>query len=148
MSAAITTTPRTSPPPAHPTEHHHHPRRHSCANGTISASGSAVNTRKVKLQLLGQAVPFSVCAVLIICISASCFATSRKLAYRDILTVSYPKIDYLLEEFSGELTHINLIPLGIKEANLDPEEEICLIEELLYDNLSPRPPKESNSEIS
>ncbi|GJS24026.1 hypothetical protein Tco_0452658 [Tanacetum coccineum] len=66
----------------------------------------------------------------------------------NISTVSYPKIDYLLEEFSGELTHINLIPSGINEADFDPEEEIRLIEELLYDNSSPRPPEESNSEIS
>ncbi|GJR56864.1 hypothetical protein Tco_1499026 [Tanacetum coccineum] len=66
---------------------------------------------------------------------------------RDISTVSYPKIDYLLEEFSGELTHNNLIQLGIKGGDFDPEEEICLIEELLYDNSSPRPSKESNSKI-
>ncbi|GJZ04134.1 hypothetical protein Tco_0537409 [Tanacetum coccineum] len=58
----------------------------------------------------------------------------------NILTVSHPKIDYLLEEFYGELTHINLIPPGIKEADFDPEEEICLIKELLYDNSTPRPP--------
>ncbi|GJT86086.1 hypothetical protein Tco_1067803 [Tanacetum coccineum] len=66
----------------------------------------------------------------------------------NILTASYPKIDYLLEEFFGELTHINLIPPGINETDFDPEEEIRLIEELLYDNSSPRPPEESNSEIS
>ncbi|GJV66925.1 hypothetical protein Tco_1482434 [Tanacetum coccineum] len=65
-----------------------------------------------------------------------------------ILTVSYPKIDSLLEEFSGELAHINLVPPGINKADFDPEEEIRLIEELLYDNSSPRPPEESNSEIS
>ncbi|GJZ41087.1 hypothetical protein Tco_0587973 [Tanacetum coccineum] len=72
----------------------------------------------------------------------------ESLLNRDILTVSYPKIDYLLEEFSGELTHINLIPPGINKANFDPEEEIRLIEELLYDNSSPRPLEESNSKIS
>ncbi|GKC26469.1 hypothetical protein Tco_1033763, partial [Tanacetum coccineum] len=65
----------------------------------------------------------------------------------NILTVSYPKIDYLLEEFFGEFTHINLIPPGIKEADFDPGEEIRLIEELLYDNSSLRPSKESNFEI-
>ncbi|GKF48123.1 hypothetical protein Tco_0141374, partial [Tanacetum coccineum] len=65
-----------------------------------------------------------------------------------ISTISYPKIDYLLEEFSGELTHINLIPLAINESTFDPEEESRLIAELLYDNSSPRRPKESNSEIS
>ncbi|GJV39251.1 hypothetical protein Tco_1417691 [Tanacetum coccineum] len=72
----------------------------------------------------------------------------ESLLNQDILTVFYPKIDCLLEEFSGELTHINLIPPRIKEADLDPKEEIRLIEELLYDNLSPRPLEESNSEIS
>ncbi|GKB10160.1 hypothetical protein Tco_0844083 [Tanacetum coccineum] len=70
----------------------------------------------------------------------------ESLLNRDISTVSYPKIDYLLEEFSGEL--INLIPPGINEVDFDPKEEIRLIEELLYDNSSPRPPEESNSEIS
>ncbi|GKD74761.1 hypothetical protein Tco_1333043 [Tanacetum coccineum] len=67
---------------------------------------------------------------------------------RDISMVSYPKNDSLLEEFSGELAHIDLIPPGIVDTNFDPKEEIRLIEELLYDNSSPRPPKESNSEIS
>nr|GEX19855.1 hypothetical protein [Tanacetum cinerariifolium] len=50
-------------------------------------------------------------------------------------------------EFSGELAHINLIPPRIDEADFDPEEDICLVEKLLYDNSSPRPPKELNSEI-
>nr|GFB42805.1 hypothetical protein [Tanacetum cinerariifolium] len=67
---------------------------------------------------------------------------------RDILTISYPKIDSFLEEFSGELAHIDLVPSGINKADFNPEEEIRLIEELLYDNSSPRPSKESNSEIS
>ncbi|GKD83504.1 hypothetical protein Tco_1350343 [Tanacetum coccineum] len=71
----------------------------------------------------------------------------ESLLNRDILIVSSPKFDSLLEEFSGELTHINLIPPGINEAAFDPEEEIRLIKELLYDNSSPRPLKESNSEI-
>ncbi|GKE39302.1 hypothetical protein Tco_1462707 [Tanacetum coccineum] len=56
----------------------------------------------------------------------------KSLLNRDISTVSYPKIDYLLEEFSAKLTHINLFPPGI---NFDPEEEIRLIEEL-FDFLS------------
>ncbi|GKF09615.1 hypothetical protein Tco_0043839, partial [Tanacetum coccineum] len=46
----------------------------------------------------------------------------ESLLNQDILTVSYLKIDYLLEEFFGELTHINLNPPGIKEADFDPEE--------------------------
>ncbi|GJW87109.1 hypothetical protein Tco_0162449 [Tanacetum coccineum] len=72
----------------------------------------------------------------------------ESLLNRDISTVSYPKIDSLLEEFSGELAHIDLIPPGIVDTDFDPKEEIILIEELLYDNSSPRPPEESNSEIS
>nr|GEV81143.1 hypothetical protein [Tanacetum cinerariifolium] len=61
---------------------------------------------------------------------------------------SSPKFDYLLEEFSGELAHIDLIPLGIEEADFDLEEEIRLVENLLYDNLSLRPPKELNAKIA
>nr|GEY26177.1 hypothetical protein [Tanacetum cinerariifolium] len=41
---------------------------------------------------------------------------------------SYPKFDSLLDEFSGELAHINLIPSGINEADFDHEEEIRLDE--------------------
>ncbi|GJW41634.1 hypothetical protein Tco_0067479 [Tanacetum coccineum] len=67
---------------------------------------------------------------------------------RDILIDSSPKIDYLLEEFSGELAHIDPIPSGIKKADFDLEEEIRFIENLLYDNSSPRPPKELNLEIA
>nr|GEZ66655.1 hypothetical protein [Tanacetum cinerariifolium] len=52
-----------------------------------------------------------------------------------------PKIDPLLEEFVGELAPINPIPPGINEVNFDYEEDIRLIEKLLYDNSSPRPRK-------
>nr|GEU84490.1 reverse transcriptase domain-containing protein [Tanacetum cinerariifolium] len=61
---------------------------------------------------------------------------------------SSPKFDYLLEEFSVELVYIDPIPPGIEEANFDLEEEIRLVENLLYDNSSPRPPKELNAEIA
>ncbi|GKE93028.1 hypothetical protein Tco_1574123, partial [Tanacetum coccineum] len=61
---------------------------------------------------------------------------------------SSPKFDYLLEEFSGELAHIDPIPPGIKKADVDLEEEIRLVENLLYDNSSPRPPEELNLEIA
>ncbi|GJR00392.1 hypothetical protein Tco_0523376 [Tanacetum coccineum] len=64
------------------------------------------------------------------------------------LIISSPKFDSLLEEFSGELAHIDLIPPGIYEADFDPGKEIRLVERLLYDNSSPRPPKEFNSENS
>nr|GEY05218.1 hypothetical protein [Tanacetum cinerariifolium] len=62
------------------------------------------------------------------------------------------KIDSLLAEFAGELIFLKSIPLGIDEAECDPEEDIHLVERLLYDNTSPRPLKEfvsknSNAEI-
>ncbi|GKA05202.1 hypothetical protein Tco_0684322 [Tanacetum coccineum] len=70
----------------------------------------------------------------------------ESLLNRDILIDSSPKFDYLLEEFSGELAHIDPIPPRIEKVDFDLEEEICLVENLLYDNSSPRPPKELNLE--
>nr|GFB39339.1 hypothetical protein [Tanacetum cinerariifolium] len=52
------------------------------------------------------------------------------------------KIDSLLDEFAGELALLKSIPPRIDESDCDFEEDICLIEKLLYDNSSPRPPKE------
>nr|GEV22947.1 hypothetical protein [Tanacetum cinerariifolium] len=52
------------------------------------------------------------------------------------------KIDSLLDEFAGELTLLKSIPSGIDETDCDFEEDIRLIEKLLYDNSSPRLPKE------
>nr|GEZ03461.1 hypothetical protein [Tanacetum cinerariifolium] len=52
------------------------------------------------------------------------------------------KIDSILDEFVGELTLLKSIPPGIDETDCDFEKDICLIEKLLYDNSSPRPPKE------
>ncbi|GJW47653.1 hypothetical protein Tco_0079299 [Tanacetum coccineum] len=72
----------------------------------------------------------------------------ESLLNRNILIDSSPKFDYLLEEFSGELAHINPIPPGIEKADFDLEEEICLVENLLYDNSFPRPPEELNLEIA
>nr|GEW38843.1 hypothetical protein [Tanacetum cinerariifolium] len=72
----------------------------------------------------------------------------KPLLNQDILTISYPKIDYFLELFFSELAHINPIPPEIKEADFDLEEEIHLVENLLYDNSSPRLPKELNAEIA
>ncbi|GKF17871.1 hypothetical protein Tco_0062789, partial [Tanacetum coccineum] len=72
----------------------------------------------------------------------------ESLLNRDTLIDSSPKIDYLLEEFSGELAHIDPIPPGIEKADFDLEEEIRFIENLLYDNSSPRPPGELNLEIA
>ncbi|GKD13668.1 hypothetical protein Tco_1198075 [Tanacetum coccineum] len=72
----------------------------------------------------------------------------ESLLNRDTLIDSSPKFDYLLEEFSGELAHIDPIPPGIEEADFDLEEEIRLVENLSYDNSSPRPPEELNVEIA
>nr|GEV06869.1 reverse transcriptase domain-containing protein [Tanacetum cinerariifolium] len=54
------------------------------------------------------------------------------------------KIDYL-EKISGELAHINP---EITKSDFDFEEEIHLIENLLYDNSSLRPSEELNAEIA
>nr|GEV27623.1 hypothetical protein [Tanacetum cinerariifolium] len=59
----------------------------------------------------------------------------ESLLNQDTLIDSSPKFDYLLEEFSGELAHINLVSPGIEEADFDIEEEICLVENLLNDTL-------------
>ncbi|GJX84630.1 putative reverse transcriptase domain-containing protein [Tanacetum coccineum] len=63
----------------------------------------------------------------------------------DASIISSPKINSLLEQFSGELAHIDLIPSGINEDKLNPEGDIHLVERLLYENSSPRPPEELNS---
>ncbi|GKB50148.1 putative reverse transcriptase domain-containing protein [Tanacetum coccineum] len=55
--------------------------------------------------------------------------------------ISSPKIDFLLEEFAGELALIAPIPPGIVEADFDPKGDICFIENLMYDNSFPRPPE-------
>nr|GEU32422.1 hypothetical protein [Tanacetum cinerariifolium] len=66
----------------------------------------------------------------------------ESLLNRDTLIDSSPKSDYLLK-----LAHSNPIPPGIKEADFDLEEEIRLVENLSYDNSSPRPLEELNAEI-
>nr|GEY54863.1 hypothetical protein [Tanacetum cinerariifolium] len=64
----------------------------------------------------------------------------ESLLNRDIFIDFSSKFD-----FSGELAHINL---EIPKSNFDFEEEIRLIENLLYDNSFPRPPEELNAEIA
>nr|GEU40788.1 hypothetical protein [Tanacetum cinerariifolium] len=66
---------------------------------------------------------------------------------QDSSIISSPKIDSLLEDFFGELAHIDLILSGINEADFNPEKEIRLVEKLLYDNSSPRPLKKPYSEM-
>ncbi|GJR16861.1 hypothetical protein Tco_0965388 [Tanacetum coccineum] len=64
----------------------------------------------------------------------------------DASIISSPKFDSILEQFSDELAHIDLIPPGIEEADFDLEEEIHFVENFSYDNSSPRPPEKRNSE--
>nr|GEX42884.1 hypothetical protein [Tanacetum cinerariifolium] len=52
------------------------------------------------------------------------------------------KIDSLFDEFASKLTLLKSILPGINETDCDPEEENRLIKRLLYDNSSPRRPKE------
>nr|GEV16572.1 hypothetical protein [Tanacetum cinerariifolium] len=58
------------------------------------------------------------------------------------LISSSSKIDSLLDEFAGELTLLKSILPGINETDCYHENEIRLTKRLLYDNSSPRPPKE------
>nr|GEU55736.1 hypothetical protein [Tanacetum cinerariifolium] len=58
------------------------------------------------------------------------------------------KIDSLFDEFAGELTLLKSFSPGIDETDCHPEEEIRLTKRLLYDNSSPRPPKEIVSDNS
>nr|GEU71414.1 hypothetical protein [Tanacetum cinerariifolium] len=60
----------------------------------------------------------------------------------DIPSFSHPPTKPPDEEFAGELTLLKSIPLGIHETDCNFEEDIRLIEKLLYDNSSPRPPEE------
>nr|GEU79187.1 hypothetical protein [Tanacetum cinerariifolium] len=57
-------------------------------------------------------------------------------------------IDSFFDEFAGELTLLKSILSGINETDCDPEEETYFIKRLLYDNSSPRPPKEFVSKNS
>nr|GEV07264.1 hypothetical protein [Tanacetum cinerariifolium]GEV11539.1 hypothetical protein [Tanacetum cinerariifolium] len=61
---------------------------------------------------------------------------------------SSSKIDSLLDEFTGELTLLKSIPPGIDKTDCYHENEIRLIERLLYDNSSPRPQEEFVSDNS
>nr|GFA40139.1 hypothetical protein [Tanacetum cinerariifolium] len=58
------------------------------------------------------------------------------------------KINSLLDEFAGELTLLKSISPRVDKTDCHPENEIRLSQRLLYDNSSPRPPEEFNSENS
>nr|GEW58858.1 retrotransposon Orf1 [Tanacetum cinerariifolium] len=70
------------------------------------------------------------------------FDLIESLLNQDSSIISSSKIDSLLDEFADEVILLKSIPPGIDEADCDPEKEIRLIEKFLYDNSSPRPPKE------
>nr|GEU86478.1 reverse transcriptase domain-containing protein [Tanacetum cinerariifolium] len=72
----------------------------------------------------------------------------KSLLNQDSSIISSSKIDSSLDEFAGELIFLKSIPSRIDEADCNPEEEIRLIEKLLYYNSSPRPLKEFNSKNS
>ncbi|GJR17151.1 hypothetical protein Tco_0965678 [Tanacetum coccineum] len=78
-------------------------------------------------------------------IEISCFNPEsdllESLLNRDSSIDSSQKINFLLDEFAGELTRLQSIPPGIDIINLDPEGDILFLESLLYDNSTPRPPK-------
>nr|GEV12659.1 hypothetical protein [Tanacetum cinerariifolium] len=57
-------------------------------------------------------------------------------------------IDSLFDEFVDELTFLKSIPSGIDKTDCYPKEDIHLVEILLYDNSSPRPPEEIVSDNS
>nr|GEZ32622.1 hypothetical protein [Tanacetum cinerariifolium] len=72
----------------------------------------------------------------------------ESLLNQDSWIISSSKIDSLLDEFAGELILLKLIPAGIDEADYNSEEEISLIDKLLYDNSTPRPLEEFISKNS
>nr|GFA54400.1 hypothetical protein [Tanacetum cinerariifolium] len=74
---------------------------------------------------------------------------SKSMLNRDSSIISSSsKIDSLLDEFAGELTLLKSIPSGIDKTDCYHENEIRLIERLLYENSSPRPPEEFISDNS
>nr|GEY21707.1 hypothetical protein [Tanacetum cinerariifolium] len=66
----------------------------------------------------------------------------ESLRTHDSSLIILSKIDSPLDKFADELALLKSIPSGINETDCHFEEEIRLIEKLLYDNSSPRPPKE------
>nr|GEU93552.1 hypothetical protein [Tanacetum cinerariifolium] len=67
----------------------------------------------------------------------------ESMLYHDSSVIlSSSKIDSLLDEFAGELTLLKSISPGINETDCYLENDIRLIERLLYDNSSPCPPEE------
>nr|GEV92815.1 hypothetical protein [Tanacetum cinerariifolium] len=67
---------------------------------------------------------------------------TESLRIHDSSLIISSKIDSLFDEFADELALLKSISSGIDETDCDPEEDIRLIEKLLYDKSTPRPPKE------
>nr|GEV43978.1 hypothetical protein [Tanacetum cinerariifolium] len=61
---------------------------------------------------------------------------------------TFSNIDSLFDEFAGELTLLKSVLPGIDETDCHPEKETRFVKRLLYDNSSPRPPKEIVSDNS
>nr|GEW22935.1 Pol polyprotein [Tanacetum cinerariifolium] len=72
----------------------------------------------------------------------------ESLLNRETFIDSSSTFDFLLKEFTGELAHINLVLPKVEKADFDFEEDIHFIENLLYDNSSPRPLEDLNAEIA
>nr|GEW00452.1 retrovirus-related Pol polyprotein from transposon TNT 1-94 [Tanacetum cinerariifolium] len=72
----------------------------------------------------------------------------ESLLNHDSSIIPSSKIDSLLDEFADELTLLKSIPSGIDKTVCYPEEDIRLIERLLYDNSYPSPLEEFVSENS
>nr|GEX29813.1 hypothetical protein [Tanacetum cinerariifolium] len=70
------------------------------------------------------------------------FSNQSLLNHDSSIIPSSSKIDSLLDEFARELTLLKSIPSRINKTDCYYENEIRLIERLLYDNSSPRPPEE------
>nr|GFC84818.1 hypothetical protein [Tanacetum cinerariifolium] len=66
----------------------------------------------------------------------------------DDQSLSIEDIDSLFNEFADELTLLKSFPSGIDETDCHPEKEFRFAKRLLYDNSSPRPPKEIVSDNS
>nr|GEV62039.1 hypothetical protein [Tanacetum cinerariifolium] len=69
------------------------------------------------------------------------------LNHDSLIISSSSKIDSLFDEFVSELTLLKLISPRFNETDCDPKDETRFIKRLLYDNSSPRPPKEFISKI-
>nr|GEW22567.1 hypothetical protein [Tanacetum cinerariifolium] len=67
---------------------------------------------------------------------------TKSLHIHDSSLIISSKIDSLFDEFAGELALLKSIPSRINDTDCDFEEDIRLIEKLLYDNSSPRPLEE------